>query len=164
MSAISFAPPRTGWMKGQYDNAKLDLNFDRSNGTVKGEVEGSTVSLHNDPDSSTITGAARNRPADITYNWTPEHQHYEGQAAGGNVNFDVDYTNHSVLGSSGDSAIKIRFDENSAVGEAGGPVQLQLSNDGHLQGTMCGHAVDAQTANVDMGQILSNIYLFAPGT
>ena len=164
MSAISLGAPRQGWIKGQYDNAKLDLNFDRPNATVQGEVENSMVSLHNDADKSTITGSARNRQVDLTYEWSPEHQHYQGQAVGGNVNFDVDYSNHTVLGSTGDSAINVRFDDNSATGNAGGPVDVHVTQDGHLTGVLCGKNLDAQTANVEMGQMLSNIFLFAPGT
>lgn len=164
MSAISsMGAPRQGWIKGQYDNANLDLNFDRPNATVQGEVENSAVNLHNDTDLSTITGSARNQEVALTYSWTPQHQHYQGQAVGGNVNFDVDYTNHTVTGSTGDSNINLRFDDNSATGNAGGPVNLHVTNDGHLTGILCGRPVDAQTANVEMGQMLSNIFLFAPG-
>jgi hypothetical protein len=39
-----------------------------------------------------------------------------------------------------------------------------VTGDGHMTGVMCGRAIEAETANVDMGQVVSNIFLFAPGT
>ena len=164
MSAIAFAPPRTGWIRGNYDQARVDLTFDRPGATVRGEVEQAPVNLQTDHDRATITGQSHGKPVDLTFQWSPQHVHYEGRANGTEVNYDVDYTTHTVEGHMGKSNIDVRFDEQAGIisGEAGGVVDLKLSNDGHLRGVMCGRSMDADMQNIDMGQMLSNIFLFAP--
>ena len=164
MSTIAFAPPRTGWVRGQYDAAKVDLTFERTSSSVRGEIERAPVALQTDHDRATITGQSHGQPVDLTFQWSPEHVHYQGRANGKDLNLDVDYPSHTVVGNMGKSNIDIHFDDAAGVatGQAGGAVDLKLSHDGHLRGVMCGRPLDADMQNLDFGQLLSNIFLFAP--
>ena len=165
MSVITMAPPRTGWLKGTFANQRAELNFDRTAQTVKGELQGSTVDLSIDHDQHTVTGSANGRPVDLTFDWTPQHVHYQGRAQGTNVTLDVDYPSHSVKGQVGSKAVDITFSEQTGKmqGTAAGTVDLTNQSNGQLNGLMAGKPLNGELVNVDQGQFLSYVYLFAPG-
>lgn len=163
MSISTLAPPRQGWIRGRANGAELELDFNRIQHTVTGTANDDTVQLSIDHDQGQIQGRANGYAVSLEMDWSPTDISLEGYANGRPMRLDVDYNRNTVSGHSGLDQWNLRFDEDSLHGTMGArdvALELDLSS-GRLTGTVDDQPVSAEMINLDMGDVATNLFLFA---
>lgn len=163
MVTPTLAPPRQGWIRGSANGSEVDLDFSRVQHTVSGTINDDSVHLSVDHDYGQIEGRANGYPVDLDFDWTPTTMHVEGVANGKPLRMDIDYNRHTISGHNGMEDWKLAFDHDSLEGMLGDrQVDLELDTQGgRLIGTLGGQPVNAEMINLDMGDVASNLFLFA---
>lgn len=163
MSINTLAPPRQGWIRGRANGAELDLDFNRVQHTVTGTANDDTVQLSIDHDRGQVEGRANGYAVSLEMDWNPGDVHLQGFANGRPLRLDVDYNRNTVSGHNGLDQWNLRFDQDSLQGTMGEKtVDLELdTSSGQLTGTVDGMPVSAEMINLDMGDVATNLFLFA---
>jgi len=165
MSSITKAPPQLGWIQGNFASGRVDLQFDRRQHTVGGQVENDRVSLTTHHNDGLVKGQARGAEVQLAQNWTPRRVILDGWANKSRYRMDIDYDRKQANGSSGASAIQLQFDLQQGFlrGRVGqDAVDLSLNHQGRLQGNWGQHRVSAEMINLDLGHLMSHLYLVTP--
>lgn len=154
--------PKQGWVRGDLNGKRTEVDFDRPNATVKGKSNGDSVSLTSAEDR--VQGSANGKAVDLARDWKPEHVHLQGTANGAPLQLDVDYTTHTAKGQVSQKNVDLRFDDSQGIiqGSYGNQsVDLHLENNGRLHGGLNGQNVEAEMINLQLGDFLENFYVFS---
>lgn len=164
MAIQTLAPPRHGWIRGRANGAEIDLSFNRIQHTVEGTANGDSVRLTVDHENQAVEGRANGYQVSLEMDWSPRETRLSGWANGRPTELDVNYGNHTVSGHSGLDQWNLRFDQDSLQGSLGDTdVNLELNTaSGQLTGTIGSQPVSAEMINLDMGDVATNLFLFAP--
>lgn len=154
--------PQRAWMAGGFGGAPVELVFDRVQWTIKGGINGAPVDLAIDHANSRITGGI-GAPVDLVFDWTPDRVNVRGGAGGRLADYVVDWKAGTVRGGIG-GPVELAFSLKEGWvrgGAAGFPVDLQYhALSGRLTGGMNGAPVDAVLTNMDLSEVLQNLFLF----
>ena len=161
------ARPWFGSIRGTSSGQPLDLSINRRSWELVGTANGQAVSLRTyapETTSPNVDGTANGRcvRASMAYSPVKVSLFGDGQCP---LDWTVDYQGKRANGFVYDKQTSLTLDLENGYGTANGsyglqPVDLRLTTDGTLTGSINGGSINAHVENADMSDVLEHLYLF----